>query len=1500
MPRRNVDPPRTTPRPFDIEDCPAFYPTAEEWKDPMAYVKSISDRAKAYGICKIVPPEGWNMPFVIDTKTFSFKTRLQRLNSIEASSRAKINFLEQLYRFHQQQEAVGPVVPTINHKPLDLWLLRKEVHSRGGFDIVSRAKQWGEVARAMSYDGIVGVSTQLKNAYIRIILPFEQFSEHIRNSPSMSALSPEIRYPPTSPAAASRMGGRMGAANQAPPRMSRMRANPPPANGGANGKSGISASVSRTSTPLSISSSSLSEPSEEEKPNVRSEIKIEVTPAEDVDVTMNGVATTSTPLPRISTQKDKPPDYVQGDSCEVCNSGDKGTQMLLCDGCDHDPPLSYVPKGQWFCHICLFDTGGDYGFDEGEDHSLHSFQARDLAFRKAWFEAHRPPPPPEGHNDPYRYKVGDVELGEDDVEREFWRLVESPLETVEIEYGADVHSTTHGSLSKSQPLSASPSLETHPLDPYSKDGWNMNNMPIVSDSLLRYVKSDISGMTVPWVYVGMVFSTFCWHNEDHYTYSVNYMHWGETKTWYGIPGDDAEKFEAAIKSEAPDLFEAQPDLLLREMIDGHLTLRKKLRQAVPNIPEVTEEQDVPEDQYQCAVCKGFSYLAQVTCQCTKQVACLEHWTELCGCLHTNRTLRKRFDDDQLLAILRKVRERSTAPITWRRTLQTTLAGPEKPELITLRSLAKDATEMEVTLPEYPNLRKFVDRANHIVERALDILRDRPLPTFRKYLPRKQTNEVQPLSDGEYDAQDVVDLLREADELWFDSSEMRDLVKLDKWAAGWDQRAGSMIAELHRAGPNAPLDRAAWDALLFEAYGHNYRLGRFEDVGRVAKRIRFLEELRAVQDTPLTMEDVEELQKQAVNCSLPSDNEQAVKLKELAERGTQWCKYAHMVLDTPVIALEDLNKLVAPPCSVPVFPSLLERIDSVRGRAREIEKQAKAILYPSVGRRTPISEALRLVSTTQKDFLVPAVQILAEVAPQAAHIEKTCFDIINNRYSPQASHKPLFEELRDMRNTVQKKLWMFTIPSFDIVDQQLVQHDAWLEKLPWYRTPEPAMQGKLIVDDVVQNTRPEDDKPPSDPECTCICPLPVKVTVEKQADAVQCDHCGAKFHSKCIEGSCPFCDHHHWNGSLTKTRNFEYIDLLPIARAAPDLTRNYSLAWKHMDIIITYVDRLTRAIDMFLGGVNEQNINPAPPNFIPQTRHFLRKLYKMQFSIKARADIPSYGLTLCHVHRLLANNTKATQDASQKKKAQRRPKFIFTAEVMPLANDGSRCLCKGSHVGHRLITCNSCSYNFHGYCVRYDEANNPAPKPWRCPMCMIRKGKQYPQSAVRVRTVAEQEADVYVDTKACLENYSWQLIRQRLPPPTDYTIILELERFIPGSNQYPESSLAAKPPAPASQPQSSAGSSTPIPREPSRTPKPAAPSGSASTSGSASQPPAASSSSSGSSRAIMPSPAYIAPSVSKRKAPTSPAAENPRRLKLLFREGDKANDEATSRAERPAA
>lgn len=61
-------PPRTSPRPFALEDCPVFYPSSDEFKDPMTYFRSITEKALNYGICKVVPPVGWKMPFVTDTE----------------------------------------------------------------------------------------------------------------------------------------------------------------------------------------------------------------------------------------------------------------------------------------------------------------------------------------------------------------------------------------------------------------------------------------------------------------------------------------------------------------------------------------------------------------------------------------------------------------------------------------------------------------------------------------------------------------------------------------------------------------------------------------------------------------------------------------------------------------------------------------------------------------------------------------------------------------------------------------------------------------------------------------------------------------------------------------------------------------------------------------------------------------------------------------------------------------------------------------------------------------------------------------------------------------------------------------------------------------------------------------------------------------------------------------------------------------------------------------
>lgn len=51
---------------------------------------------------------------------------------------------------------------------------------------VTKEKRWSDLGRILGYRGIPGLSTQIKNSYTRVILPYEHFCERARNTPGMS------------------------------------------------------------------------------------------------------------------------------------------------------------------------------------------------------------------------------------------------------------------------------------------------------------------------------------------------------------------------------------------------------------------------------------------------------------------------------------------------------------------------------------------------------------------------------------------------------------------------------------------------------------------------------------------------------------------------------------------------------------------------------------------------------------------------------------------------------------------------------------------------------------------------------------------------------------------------------------------------------------------------------------------------------------------------------------------------------------------------------------------------------------------------------------------------------------------------------------------------------------------------------------------------------------------------------------------------------------------
>lgn len=141
------------------------------------------------------------------------------------------------------------------------------------------------------------------------------------------------------------------------------------------------------------------------------------------------------------------------------------------------------------------------------------------------------------------------------VQEEFWRIVETDVESVRVEYGSDLDADVYGT-GFAPTTSDSDSVSTH-------HAWDFNELIHHPSNLLRVVGSDVPGLTRPWLYFGMLFSAFCWHVEDHYLGSVNYLHAGAPKTWYGVPGASADAFEDAVRVMVPGLLDAAPDLLHR-------------------------------------------------------------------------------------------------------------------------------------------------------------------------------------------------------------------------------------------------------------------------------------------------------------------------------------------------------------------------------------------------------------------------------------------------------------------------------------------------------------------------------------------------------------------------------------------------------------------------------------------------------------------------------------------------------------------------------------------------------------------------------------------------------------------------------------------------------------------------------------------------------------------------------------------------------------------------
>ncbi|CAC19756.1 histone demethylase (H3-trimethyl-K4 specific), Lid2 complex subunit Lid2 [Schizosaccharomyces pombe] len=798
-----------------------------------------------------------------------------------------------------------------------------------------------------------------------------------------------------------------------------------------------------------------------------------------------------------------------------------------------------------------------------------------------------------------------------------------------------------------------------------------------------------------------------------------------------------------------------------DMIANESASKNEIMKLVPNIQALKLESSVPLE-IRCSNCKQPCFLSFMQCHEPKKFICLGDCVKEVSLNATSWMLFYRWDVHELSNLAERFVSLIRGPEEWTNRLRSVLSTSPKPQLKVLKSLLVDAEKAMLTTPETVNLRDFVQNANSWIDSVNECLKvaslkrkkDKKPPLFKAHDHWNNTSNLK-------DSAVLFKVLQTSRSMAFTCQEIENM----------KQKAFDLLEFRNRLinSFSGPLDKNTCQRLLTEAELLGFTIPELGIIQKYLIQFEWLDMFYSFETTRTTDSDLERLITYGVSAGIPEDNDYMIFAKAMKGRAEIWENQVYDTLSKSNISYDKLSLLRDEAMNLCVNKELFSKVVGILNNAEEIKNKIATLCERSQEKdfalRPSIDEVKEALASAEKLPILSestvTLQKMYDVVLEWIRRGKRLFGKANAPLEILGQHLDYVEK----RNSASLSLNDRPGPPME----------------PASRETSPDSEGRLTIR--------------KKKGCIfCFCRLP------ESGVMIECEICHEWYHAKCLKMSkkklrqdekftCPICDYRVEIPRLSNRPKLEdlqslYKDvkLLPFQpketetlRKVVDLAskfRQEMQALAHNPFGLTMAEvplarfylRKMEGAEILL--VDETNlfrqklhecvpIAPNPPPIIGESKSTRKprptKRQRQIMKQVAEGLLPASAIAppKSSNEKKSSNNVKAVE-AETKSKSEKSPKKNGTnisdannkneshvslmknwklgspAFVTLVKEKNSSCLC-GEEFSPRdsFIDCTICERRFHYDCVGLNNEIADSVSKFTCPICMEQSGGIYP-------------------------------------------------------------------------------------------------------------------------------------------------------------------------------